>query len=161
MPPARGTEAEKKNAPSGEYHSGLYALILSCEHQLSHWFYSQSERWSVLLSDRLLRSPHPCLSGVQITCSMEWTLLLLFKHLWVMTRLWLSNKPLHLPVSSSSRSCNVSQHSRALECHPCPLHSICCLQNFCVPGWHTADSSVLWDRDTTIAVSHKMKQNIN
>lgn len=36
-----------------------------------------------------------------------WLLLPSFKHLWVMTRLWLNNKSLHLQISSCSASCSV------------------------------------------------------
>lgn len=62
---------------------------------------------------------------------LQRTLLLLPKHLQIMTGISLSSKPLHLPVSSRS------------ACAPCPPHSMCCVQNWCISGWYIADFSAL------------------
>lgn len=149
MPPVLGTEAEKKSTARR-----VSLRVVCCDTQM----------WGTI---KPLVSPS---KGVMVTAAKSssplitpfmpvwcpdnmlhlqrvWTLLLLFKHRWVMTGLWLSSKPLHLPISSSSGSWAESQRSRVLEWPPCPPRSICCLQNRRVPGWCTADFSALGSRN--------------
>lgn len=66
-----------------------------------------------------------------------WMLLPSFRHLWVMTGLWLSSKSLHLQISFCSGSYSVSWCNRALGCPPCPSPSVCCWCDCGSPSTHS------------------------